>query len=243
MLKSTLSKIAAGTIIFSSLACADNYTGLDVKNGKGIKGDQLRTENFVGNLKIDNLDVSEIIVKAEGSEDYLRNLIIEQDGDVLVIKHKDIYSPTLKNTADARIHVQLPRQAALQIGLTNADATICDRGGDTTINVDGAGSAKIAGVEGCFKSNINGSGDIHITKLNGNIETNIQGNGQLTVVGGKSDSVKANISGAGEVSHGGEVKDADLTISGAGNISIDRLTGKVNQNVSGQGKVNINSKA
>lgn len=243
MLKSTLTKIATGTIILSSIACAETFTGLDVKSGKGIKGEQLRTENFVGNLKVDNLDVSEIIVKAEGSEDYLRNLIIEQDGDTLIIKHKDKHSPSLKNTKDSRIHIQLPRQAALHIGLSNADATICDRGGDTTVNVDGAGSAKIDGVEGCFKSNINGSGDIHITKLNGNMETNIQGNGQLTVLGGKSESVKANISGSGEVSLGGEVRDANLTISGAGNITIDRLTGKVNQNVSGQGTIDIKSKA
>ncbi len=243
LFKSSFVKIVASSLALSSFVCAESYTGLDVKNGKGIKGEQLRTENLVGNIKIDNLDVSEIIIKAEGSEDYLRNLIIEQDGDVLVIKHKDKYSPALKNTKDARIHVQLPRQFPLHIGLSNADATICDRGGETIVNVDGAGSANIVGIEGCFKSNINGSGDIHIEKLNGTAETNIQGNGQLAVVGGKSESVKANISGSGQVSFGGEVRDADLTISGAGKISIGRLTGKITQNISGQGNVDIQSKA
>lgn len=228
--------------LLTSFCFADTYTGLDVKNGKGIKGSELRTENLVGNIKIDNLDVSEIIVKVDGSEDYLRNLIIDQDGSVLVIKHKDPLSPSLKNRDNTVIHIQLPRQSNLHLGLSHATATVADRGGDVTLQINGNGTAAIDGIEGTLKSTISGNGDIKIVKLNGNLETNIQGNGELHIENGKSDLVKASISGSGDIMIGGEVKDADLTIEGAGNITINRLTGNATQNVMGQGTIDIKSK-
>lgn len=236
-------KILSGITLLTSLACADTYTGLDVKNGKGIKGEQLKTENLIGNIKIDNLDVSEIIVKAKGSDDYLRNLIIEQDGDTLLIKHKDKDSPALKDTIDTDIHIQLPRHARLDLGLTNAHATIADRGGETIVTINGSGSANLEGVEGTFKSAINGNGNVELEKLNGDAETTIQGAGKVNIQSGKSSLIKTNISGSGDVSFGGEVGNADLTISGSGKVFINRLTGSIDQKISGHGQVEIKSKA
>lgn len=238
-----MKSILLAMLLVTSVVEAKTYTGMDVKNGKGIPGSSLRTENFVGTLDIDNLDVSEVIVRAEGSDAYLNNLIFEQDGDVLVVKHKDLKSPTLQNIQGCSLKIQLPRQSPLNIGITNAEAKIADRGGETKIIVNGTGSAIIEGVEGLFVTVINGSGDVHVKNLKGDMESTIQGAGKLVIDAGNSDRFKADIAGAGEINYGGEVKDADLSIAGTGNITINRATGSVSKNVAGLGQINIKSQA
>lgn len=234
-----------GLALFPTLSFSTTLTGLDVKTPKSLKRDQLVVKDFVGALKIENASNGPITVNAQGSEEYLKNLVIEEKGQALVIKHKDNDSPSLKGIKDlesAGVTLQIPSKVPLQLGLAIASTVIADRTGNIQLEMNGSASASIKSLEGSLKAQINGSGAITVGSLKGNLDTEIQGTGSVKVRFGKSPELKVSIAGTGVVMHDGEVGNADLEIRGPGSIMINHLTGKINQEILGPGVVQIKSK-
>jgi hypothetical protein len=82
-----------------------------------------------------------------------------------------------------------------------------------------------------------GTGRIDVAAVNGPLRLDIAGSGKVTV--GPSQSVKAEIAGAGDTALGPIAQGLDVEIAGSGDISTPRVNGPVKVDIAGSGSVNI----
>lgn len=214
-------------------------TGIDIKGGKGLNASKVSGHHLIGTIKVQNLDAQQVIVEATGDEEYLKNLIIEEDGGNLSISFKNEAALTQKDLQGTVI-VRMPRAMPLDISLSKGTASIDDRQGETQFNVLGIGEIKASKVDGPLKAKILGTGNIEVINLLGSADCEVGGAGDIRILDGKSDDFKASVMGSGLVQFGGEAKDAKLEIMGLGKIHLAKATGKVEQNAEGRGEIKIN---
>lgn len=242
--------LIAAAVTLGSLPLVDlpalaktTYTGVDIKTGKGFNTKTVSVEGVVGNISVKNLDADQVIVEASGDDEYLKNLVIEEDGGNLKIGFKNdaVYPKKFfEKESQGSVTIRMPKTMPLDFSLNVGKATIDDRLGDTQLSILGTGTIQAQNVDGLLKSKVLGTGDIDIKNLLGNAICEINGTGKIRILDGKSDEFKASVMGTGLIQFGGEVKDATLDVMGPGQIQLAKVTGNTKQNTQGPGGITVN---
>lgn len=149
------------------------------------------------------------------------------------------------------------RSASLSMRSSGCSAwTIADVSGEAELDQSGAGrirmgqagrlgvrlsgAANIAAtrVRG-LDARISGAGNIQVQDISGAMDARVSGVGQVRVAEGRASTLRASVSGIGQVSFGGQADSLDASISGLGSVKVRQVNGPVRKSVSGGGRVSV----
>ena len=240
--KSVLLSVA---IMFASVSHAQWWGGKKVKGNGNMTTETRTTRDYDGVKCAGSMDYilvagTEGKIKLEGESNLLKHIVTEIKGGNLVVKtEKGInLSPSWNKTIKITIpfkdisNVSLAGSGDLwnedKINATNFDVSLAGSG-DVIINVDassvksslaGSGDLTIKGSTNELIVKLAGSGDIHAFGLQANNTTaSLAGSGDIEIVSNKS--LKARVSGSGDIDYKGNPDKEDTKVSGSGSISKD----------------------
>ncbi|WP_136480866.1 head GIN domain-containing protein [Cognatitamlana onchidii] len=174
----------------------------------------------------------------EGDENLLDFIITEVKGDILKVKVKDGVS--LKTRNGSSIKITIPFESINKVALAGSgdlysknvintsslDVSLAGSG-DITLDIktesvesalSGSGDITLKGTTENLESKVAGSGDFHGFELDANnTEVYVAGSGDAKVVGNKT--LKARVSGSGDIAYHGSPEKEDTKVSGSGSIS------------------------
>ncbi|MBT8273939.1 MAG: DUF2807 domain-containing protein [Bacteroidia bacterium] len=177
-------------------------------------------------------------ITIEGEENLIEHIITEVKGDKLIVKvEKGInLSPSWNKT----IKITIPFESIDEVSLAgsgdlwNEDKIKADSfsvslagSGDVVLDIDatsvdgslaGSGDLTLKGNTNDLEASLAGSGDIHAFGLNSNnTVVSVAGSGDAQVV--SKVSLKARVSGSGDIEYRGNPGKEDTKVSGSGSIS------------------------
>jgi hypothetical protein len=133
------------------------------------------------------------------------------------------------------VKVSVPRGSEVRIDDIVGKATVGDTYGPLHFEAS-ATQAKIGRVSSANVS-LAGTGRIDITEVKGPLDLDIAGSGKVNV--GPTQTVRADIAGAGDTALGPIAGGLKVDIAGSGDISASRVNGPVHVDIAGSGSVNI----
>jgi len=232
-------------IMLASVSHAQWWGGKKVKGNGNMTTETRTTGDYDGVKCAGSMDYilvagTEGKIKLEGESNLLKHIVTEIKGGNLVVKtEKGInLSPSWNKTIKITIpfkdisNVSLAGSGDLwnedKINATNFDVSLAGSG-DVIINVDassiksslaGSGDLTIKGSTNELTVKLAGSGDIHAFGLQANNTTaSLAGSGDIEIVSNKS--LKARVSGSGDIDYKGNPDKEDTKVSGSGSISKD----------------------
>ena len=116
------------------------------------------------------------------------------------------------------------------------------RSGAADITITGTGSIKTGPVAGALTADISGAGGLEVASVDGPVTADVSGVGDVSIPQGHATSLRARVSGSGNVRFGGVADSLDADVSGVGNVDVTKVTGAVDQRVSGIGSVHVGGK-
>lgn len=155
-------------------------------------------------------------LRIEGDDNLVERLVVEREGDELVIR-------TPRNT---NFDPQLPLR--YRVGVASLEG----------VAVAGSGRIEAAGIDTeDFEVEIAGSGDAVIGGLDARaVSVSIAGSGNA-VLDGTADAVEVNIAGSGNAEAGElAVRDAEVNIAGSGDVTV-RASERLDASIMGSGHV------
>ncbi|TYA71690.1 head GIN domain-containing protein [Seonamhaeicola marinus] len=176
-------------------------------------------------------------ITIEGEENLLEHIITEVKGDNLIVKVRN--GKNLKSSRGKTIKITIPVKDISNVSLSgsgdlwNEDKINTSKldvalsgSGDVVLNIDttsakgavaGSGDLTLKGNTNNLVVKVAGSGDFHGFDLNANnTEVAIAGSGGAKVV--SNESIKARISGSGDIVYAGNPKKEDTKVAGSGSI-------------------------
>jgi hypothetical protein len=177
-------------------------------------------------------------ITIEGEENLLQYVVTEVKDNKLVIKtEKNI---NLKPSLNKTIKVTIPFKDIDNVSLagsgdlTNTDTikatdlkVLLAGSGDIVLNIEtnnvkgslaGSGDLTLKGNTNNLEANVAGSGDFHGFNLQANnTEVSVAGSGDAKVV--SNESLKARVSGSGDIEYKGNPKTEDSKVAGSGSIT------------------------
>ena len=177
-------------------------------------------------------------IKIEGEENLLEYIVTEVKDNSLIVKSKN--KVNLKPSHNKTIKITIPFKDISKISLAgsgdlwNDDLIACDNldislagSGDVILNVNttyvkgslaGSGDLTLKGNTNGLKAEVAGSGDFHGLELKSkNTEVSVAGSGDAEVV--STESIKARVSGSGDIVYKGNPEKEDTKVAGSGSIS------------------------
>ncbi|WP_339917523.1 head GIN domain-containing protein [Yeosuana marina] len=177
-------------------------------------------------------------IKIEGEENLLQYIVTEVKGNNLIVKVKDHVN--LKTSMRKTIKITIPFKDISKISLAgsgdlwNNDLITCDNldvslagSGDVILHVNasnikgsvaGSGDLTFKGNTNSLEAKVAGSGDFHSFELQSkNTDISVAGSGDAEVT--STDSIKARVSGSGDIVYKGHPKKEDTKVAGSGSIS------------------------
>jgi hypothetical protein len=178
-------------------------------------------------------------VKVEAPSDIIKNILTEVKNGTLVIRTKDHFSfNNMFGNKKMLVHVTIKNCNA--ISLTGSGDVYFKEGiaaNDLNLSITGSGdiTGKITAKN--INCSVTGSGDLRVTGRADNSKVNVTGSGDFSgrdlttdttvvFVGGSGDAsvyatstLKANVTGSGDVHYGGHPKNISKSTSGSGDIS------------------------
>lgn len=240
MKKSILLMIA---ILFATASHAQWWGSKKVKGNGNMTTETRNTGDYDGIKCAGSMDYilvagTEGKIKLEGESNLLEHIITEiKGGDLIVKVEKDVnLSPSWNKTIKITIpfkdisSVSLAGSGDLwnedKITATDFDVSLAGSG-DVILNVDassikgslaGSGDITLKGNTNYLSVKLAGSGDIHAFSLQANhTEASVAGSGDIEIVSNKS--LKARVSGSGDIVYKGKPEKEDTKVSGSGSIS------------------------
>tara|TARA_R100000935_G_scaffold19429_1_gene37335 strand:+ start:77 stop:808 length:732 start_codon:yes stop_codon:yes gene_type:complete len=236
--------ILFGIILLASTNMNAQWWGSKKVSGNGnMVTDSRKTSDYDNVLLVGSLDV-EIISGKEGSlkveaESNLQEYIITEvtDGKLRISIKEGI---SLDPSRNMDIKVIVPVETISDLSLTGSgdlynsgvlkteELTLSVVGsGDVLLNLDvkelsgsitGSGDVKLKGAASILNCKVTGSGDFMAFDLNAiNVDAAVMGSGDISV--SASQSLKARVSGSGDISYRGNPEKQDFKTSGSGAIS------------------------
>lgn len=177
-------------------------------------------------------------ITIEGEENLLEHIVTEVKSGKLVVKTKN--NVNLSTSWNKTIKVTIPFRDINSVSLAgsgdlwnedkiktnNLDVSLAGSG-DVIIDVEansvdgslaGSGDLTLKGKTNDLEASLSGSGDIHAFELDANnTVVSIAGSGDAEVVSNKS--IKARVSGSGDIEYKGNPSKEDTKVSGSGSIS------------------------
>jgi hypothetical protein len=200
--------------LFLSLFTFSALFGINPQELRELKDFTKISFNISGDLYIEQS--AEFLVKIEGNENDLAQIITKLEGNTLIIKSKNFSHFRDK----VKIFVSLPELTA----------------------VDLAGSGNVIAKNKISTDNINlsvsGSGDILFENLQStSAKLNLAGSGDMDITGNAKTNLAISIAGSGSIKASNfETQNVDVDISGSGSAKVYAL-GKLNTNIVGSGSV------
>lgn len=229
-------------LIFSTLTHAQ-WWGNEKVNGNGNMTTETRTTGDYDGIKcagsMDFILVAgtEGKIKIEGEENLLKHIIVEVKGGDLIVKTEN--GINLRPSSNKTIKVTIPFKDISKVSLagagdlwntdkiTTTDLDVSLAGaGDITLDIEttsvegslaGSGDLTLKGNTNNLTASVAGSGDIHAFTLQSNHTTvSVAGSGDAEVVSNKS--IKARVSGSGDIEYRGKPEKEDTKVAGSGTI-------------------------
>lgn len=241
-MKSTIKKRTV-LFLFSILVASTSYAQWGSIKGNGNITTISRTTGNYNGIKcagsMDFILVSgkEGNIKIEGEENLLKYIITEVKGDNLIVKVKN--GKNLKSSKGKGIKITIPFEDINKVALsgsgdvwnespinaTNLGVALAGSG-DIVLDIEaktvggaiaGSGDVTLKGNTNNLEVSISGSGDFHGFNLQANNTTvSIAGSGDAKVVSNKS--IKARVSGSGDIVYKGKPETEDNKVAGSGTI-------------------------
>lgn len=230
-------------LMLSSLSQAQWWGNEKVKGNGNMTTETRTTGDYDGIKCAGSMDYilvagTEGKIKIEGEENLLKHIITEvKNGNLIVKVEKGI---NLRPSWNKTIKITIPFKDISSVSLagsgdlwnedviTSNDFDVSLAGsGDVIINVQassvegslaGSGDLTLKGKTNYLKVRVAGSGNIHGFGLQANHTTvSVAGSGDAEVVSNKS--LKARVSGSGDIEYRGNPSKEDTKVSGSGSIS------------------------
>jgi len=230
-------------IMFASVSHAQWWGGKKVKGNGNMTTITRTTGDYDGIKCAGSMDYilvagTEGNIKLEGEENLLKHIVTEVKGGDLIVKvEKGI---NLSTSWNKTIKITIPFKDISKVSLagsgdlwnedkiTASDFDLSLAGsGDVIINIEassiegslaGSGDLTIKGNTNDLTLKLAGSGDIHGFGLQANHSTvSVAGSGDIQVV--SNQSLKARVSGSGDIEYKGNPTKEDTKVSGSGSIS------------------------
>ena len=230
-------------ILFTANIQAQSWGDKKIKGNGKITTITRTTGNYDGISCAGSMDY--ILVEGEegqltieGEENLLKYIITEVNDDKLVVKVEN--GVNLKTSLNKTIKITIPFKDISEVSLagsgdlwskdtikaSNLDISLAGSG-DVKLTVDatsiegslaGSGDLTIKGKTTNLEANIAGSGDFHGYDLQAdNTEVSVAGSGDAKVV--SNESLKARVSGSGDIEYKGNPSKEDTKVNGSGSIS------------------------
>ncbi len=135
---------------------------------------------------------------------------------------------------DLKLTILVPAGQAFSIEGPVRSAVIGDIEGRFDADIAGAGRVTVGKV-GPTKLRASGAVTFEAAAVDGDLSLVLSGDGRVSVRSGAIRRLQATLLGAGNVSVGGTVQDADISIVGAGQIEIERINTKPRISIIGAG--------
>ncbi|WP_047244798.1 head GIN domain-containing protein [Maribacter thermophilus] len=239
-----MKKVTTLLFVFTiTVSCAGQW-GKSIKgNGEKVTIDR-STEDYdaiavSGFFDVDLVDGNEGNITLEGESNLLEYIITEVKDDKLVIKTKKGVNLKPSNWNNG-IRITVPIESVDAIALSgsgdivgkttikgNSLKTAMSGSGDITLKVDtqylsasmsGSGDITLSGNTEDFEATISGSGDIKAFDLEAdNVNATVSGSADIKVTANKT--LKARVSGSGDITYRGNPSKLDTKTSGSGDIS------------------------
>ena len=236
-------QLLSALFLFSSVATAQWSSKDRIKgNGKVITENRTTASyeeiKISGSFDVDLVSGTEGNIIVKGEENLLSSVKIEVENNVLKIyteKNKNISPSNGKN-----IQITIPFEKISAVSLSGSgdvkskntiktDTFSAQLSGSGDLNLDveattfdlgvsGSGDVVLKGNTGSFSTKLSGSGDIDAAQLKAkNADLSISGSGDIKIY--CSESLKARVSGSGDIEYLGDPKTKDTKVSGSGDIS------------------------
>lgn len=216
--------------------------GRHVRGDGNIKTDERAVASFK-NLRVSaslNVYLSQGEIKPiriEGDENLLPYIIVEQDGDDLVIRNREGFN--LDGSQELKVYVTAP--VFHTVSLSGAGDIIADNKitnpDELDLRLSGAGDIKMELDAPKVDANISGVGSLYLKGQAKDIDMNISGAGSAHCYDLLAENTRVGISGVGDAEVYASVK-LDAHVSGAGSVDYKGNATDVTQEVSGVGSVN-----
>ena len=232
--------LCAGLI---SLSCSAQWGKTIKGNGNNVTIER-NTGDYEGVavsgwFDVDLVSGNEGEITLQGEENLLEYIITEVKDGKLVIKTKK--GVNLKTSSwKSEIRITVPVESINTVSMsgsgdivgkttikTDKFTTSMSGSGDITLDIDtgsisanmsGSGDINLSGNTTDFDATISGSGDIEAYDLEAdNVNATISGSADIQVTAKKS--IKARVSGSGDISYRGNPEKVDTKTSGSGDIS------------------------
>jgi len=233
--------LAATVVLLGTQEAAAQWGNKKVVGNGNVTTKTVKTGDYEGINVVGSMDVhlekgteGNITVK---TDDNLHEYIeIEVKGGDLVIKtEKNVYLKTKKG-----IHVTVPFKDISEVSLTGSGDIDTKDAIDTAqleVNLTGSGDIVLAANAGLVEASVTGSGDVEMSGKTVTLEVGVTGSGDFdgfslqaddtdAFVSGSGDvkvvankSLKARVSGSGDIVYKGNPDKSDTKTSGSGDIS------------------------
>lgn len=226
-----------------SLSCSAQW-GKTVKgNGNNVTIERNTGDydgvSVSGWFDVDLVDGSEGTVILEGEENLLEYIITEVKNGKLVIKTEKGVNLKTSNWKSG-IRITVPVESINSVSMSGSGdivgktkiksgdfSTAMSGSGDITLDIEtnsltasmsGSGDITLSGTTTDFEATISGSGDINAFDLEADyVNATVSGSADIQVTANKS--IKARVSGSGDISYRGNPEKIDTKTSGSGDIS------------------------
>ena len=230
---------------FISLSCSAQWGKTIKGNGNNVTIERNTVDYdgvaVSGWFDVDLVSGNEGEITLEGEENLLEYIITEVKDGKLVIKTEKGVNLKSSNWKSG-IHITIPVESISHVAMSGSGdivgktkikadkfSTAMSGSGDITLDIDsssistsmsGSGNINLSGTTGDFEATISGSGDIEAFDLEAdNVEATVSGSADIEVTAKKS--IKARVSGSGDITYRGNPEKINTKTSGSGNISKD----------------------
>lgn len=240
----TIIKISICSLLITATIQAQSWKNSERIKGNGNEIIEKRTTSSYDDIKIMGAYDIELFAGTEGQititaeENLMQFIKIEVDNNVLKIyteKNKNLNSSSGKN-----LKIAIPFETLSGVTLTGSGEIITKnkiKSSQFALNLTGSGNLKLDIEADEIDTNLSGSGNITLDGKTNNLNNTISGSGgintynldtknaDVTISGSGdikvfcSESLKARVSGSGDIFYKGEPKIKDTKVSGSGKIS------------------------
>jgi len=204
--------ITRTTTDYDGISCAGSFDYILVSGTEGkitIEGEENLLQYVITEVK-DN----KLIVKTE------KNINLSPSSNKTIkitIPFKDIDNVSLAGSGDLT-NTDTIKATDLKVSLAGSgDVVLTVETNNVKGSLAGSGDLTLKGNTNNLEANIAGSGDFHGFNLQSNItEVSIAGSGDARVV--SNESLKARVSGSGDIEYKGNPKTEDSKVAGSGSI-------------------------
>jgi hypothetical protein len=217
---------------------------------RSFSANSVKLEDIVGKLTVDVRNGGPISVDVAGVKERVKGISIDQEDGQVVIDGSNAnesgsvwnwrdwfnFSTTYESNPDnLTVRVTVPKGARVDVDDLVGDATIGDTEGE--LHFEAAATKARIGRVGPAHVSLGGAGRLDIAGVNGPLHLEVGGSGKVAV--GPTQSVHADIAGAGDAQFGAIAGGLSLSIAGSGDVSAASVKGPTHVDIAGSGSVKI----